>query len=549
MKLRQILSIVTLTTMAFMVGCGQSETTQNDSSDEIEATQDAAADDSVVEDDEPDESAASSDDESSDATESTENASYDAIAQLTYESNTQAIYSEDGSTLLMTVDYEVPVVSYELNDALAAGLNAWVESNTASLMEEVAELAEMANSDYEDEWVDFSDSFYYAISQSYETIRIDSAVLSLRQYVYEYTCGAHGSYGYLGINFDVATGEQLALYDLMADADGFKLAAIEYIYNYLDDLDATYLQNYGESLGLYEDYKDAIYAAFESEPVWYLDAAGIEIVFNIYEIAPYASGEYIICLPYSEFSAYIMADYLPTDGSFVAKVPTNTGVALTINGTETTLINEAPIYSANDTIYSITFGDNCFYSTSDFLVKDVYLMRDTSGNSFVIFAVDESSADYITYLCKCTNGQFETTDSVVDANIVTVNTDSLTLSVRKDVLGTYYPTATYTISDSYTLTLASDLYTVTLDSSNYTLLTTIAELPVTIDGADTTLPIGSTLRIAAISDKTIHFVLTDDTTGSIAYDISDSEDETYGELILANANPDYYYFEYLPYAD
>ena len=108
------------------------------------------------------------------------------------------------------------------------------------------------------------------------------------------------SYSTWGYNFDAQTGIKLSIEDVVNDFNSFTTAANEYLFAELE-------KGYGE--GLWKDYKETIKAMWKENDYWYFNDSGITIIFNLYEIGPYATGDVMITLPYDVFKAYIKEQY------------------------------------------------------------------------------------------------------------------------------------------------------------------------------------------------------------------------------------------------
>ena len=133
---------------------------------------------------------------------------------------------------------------------------------------------------------------------------MDTEVLSFRQMYSDYTCGAHGNYGYKGVTFDVVSGVQLSLGDLLQEDVEFEAFCEQAAEICIREAGETYAE------GLYVDYETIIRESIGTSAGWYLDAAGLTVIFNPYEIGPYAMGPAFITLPYAELAEVLRPEYL-----------------------------------------------------------------------------------------------------------------------------------------------------------------------------------------------------------------------------------------------
>ena len=150
----------------------------------------------------------------------------------------------------------------------------------------------------------------WSIESTVEPSRCDDAIFSFTRTDYSYTGGAHPNTYVTGMNYDPASGEELALSDVTADYD----AVYEYV---LNDLKERAEEN--EDLAYFDDYEHTVhtifYGAGEGEkvvseedgfepdtaymPNWVSGEDGVYIIFNNYDIAPYAAGRITVNVPAS----------------------------------------------------------------------------------------------------------------------------------------------------------------------------------------------------------------------------------------------------------
>ncbi|MCH5338237.1 MAG: hypothetical protein J1E03_05600 [Acetatifactor sp.] len=176
-----------------------------------------------------------------------------------------------------------------------------------------------------------------------------------------------------------------------------------------------------------------------------------------------------------------------------------------------------------------------------------YLIRQSSRKTYLIFDTDYMSADYVTHLYELTDGEFRrASEPVGGACIETVNTDSVLLRETVNVLGTYWPKMQYSISETGELTRQEGLYYTEAFESQ--IMTVMRELPVLLDGQETTLPVGTRLRITATDNEGIAWFCTETdgqdlsgVEGEIHYTRQDYE-------IMIDGVSEYEYFDMVPYS-
>lgn len=176
-----------------------------------------------------------------------------------------------------------------------------------------------------------------------------------------------------------------------------------------------------------------------------------------------------------------------------------------------------------------------------------YLIRQSSGKTYLIFDTDYMSADYVTHLYELTNGELRrASEPVGGAGIETVSTDSVLLRETVNVLGTYWPKMQYSISETGELTRQEGLYYT--EASESQIMTVVRKLPVLLDGQETTLPVGTRLRITATDNEGIAWFRTETdgqdlsgVEGEIHYTRQDYE-------IMIDGVSEYEYFDMVPYS-
>ena len=228
-----------------------------------------------------------------------ENEAEGSVPMIVITNEKKEWYSDDGEQLLLTTDSD----RVEIKGDDFAALNAAVSARWCGLQDNYDELLEQAQEHYDlmkEKNFDFTD---YYVSEIVRAYRIDNQVISFCSSYEGYTGGAHGFYGYESATFDVKSGRELQIEDILSDAEGFYDKAVSYIIERLDE-------NYAD--GLFPDYRETVETdTFSGTSVcWYLDNTGIVIEYGLYTVAPYVTGAPEVTLPYDEFAEYIKDDYL-----------------------------------------------------------------------------------------------------------------------------------------------------------------------------------------------------------------------------------------------
>lgn len=163
----------------------------------------------------------------------------------------------------------------------------------------------------------------FALESTVLKKRADDKVVSYLRESYSQLGGAHPSTFFAGKNYDTKTGSELTLQDVVANYDD--------VYQYvLDELAKNEKQPENENC-YFDGYEDTVKEMFygnsdfesavtdaNSEETglypmpafsvqWYLGDDGLNILFNDYDIAPYAYGPSLVTIPYD--SGLIVSEY------------------------------------------------------------------------------------------------------------------------------------------------------------------------------------------------------------------------------------------------
>lgn len=442
---------------------------------------------------------------------------------------------------------EVSGEGYEAVSAAVKGMNGLLERNFAETVDQYEEFM----LDAQDEEVIFPN--FTTIAESSVT-RADRNVISMKRYYYDFAGGAHGNYGTAGLNFDAQTGSEISFWDLTENRKVFYERSLAYCLAYLE-------KEYGEEW-LFSGYEDAVKEAWDEEPNWYLDASGVTVIFNPYELGPFALGELFVTLPYTEFEDLIRPRYLMgANGGFaVMSADVTAQPALGKNTGKTSTLRLYPEETSQEAGIGTWFleigGQAVKAAEFDRLVSSYVLQRE-DGRSFLLFDGDMASDDYVTYVYEITDGDvkktFESKDctSILEGSLTPQG--SMKLAKRLDALGTYTVVGDFVLTEEGTLEAVGDRYIVEGTYESH-ILTVLRDLPVTVNGTQALLPAGSSLRITGTDMK-----------GVLQYHLleQDLSEETFdvlreGEIHYTRKEGDYRiyigdvpeteYFENLPYA-
>lgn len=472
---------------------------------------------------------------------------YTAAPQLTVSQKELDKYDPDTNRWLVHTEYDTASVSGDGYETLEQSVREWSEARIAEIEALSEEYAGYAAEDTAYSAVD-SESYRYSIFQSLEAARVDSRVVSIIEMSSDYTGGAHGNYGYHGYTFDAGSGQLLELADILENAGEFQENAVSYIIQSLEETNGD---------GLFPEYAESVRDIWTRNegPNWYLNAAGITFIFNPYEVGPYAVGDVRVTLPYGEFASCIKDEYEGITGSGAARIPEDAEVLLGLGADEQPSRlricqdkdenYEGPVYvELNDS--AVKAGEYTYG-----WIEGAYVLTKEDGRTFVLLNTDEASDDFTMFLYEITDGKIRESDCVQDLSFRNgaVNTEALTLRVSLDVIGTYSAMMDYEIGEDGKLTQTEPFFRIQSSetSSGYT-LTSVRELPVTVNGEEIMLPAGSRIRITATDNMGTALFSDEDTgeNGEIHYTRGNSEDDSW--VIYIDGTPDYECFETVPYA-
>lgn len=441
--------------------------------------------------------------------------------------------TEDKSTQLLEVRKSIVTIENSGFDALQSALQERWNGITGDYQENIDMAREDYNGRAEEDKMFFGG---YTITEQPQLARSDSSVISFRVFHGDYSGGAHDNYVYGGVTFDVKTGKELQLVDILNNPEGFYDEAAKYLANRLEE-------DYNDML--FADYKDYVAGTFgeDREVNWYFNAAGIAISYSPYEIGPYAAGTIEVTLPYSEFSQYIKEEYWAPHSSVVAKVPLNNNISGLI-GESGTLKLEA--VKNEYELYEVTVvSENASEEIGSFgYFGDAYVIRREDGRSFLLTSSDYMSDDFVMNVYEVTNGGLQKCDELSGAQFGSsgIGTNKVSCTVRLNVLGSYWGEMVYQLDSNGQLSQVDEIFNIQEGSS----MTVMKELPVVLEGAESEskVAVGRKLNITGTDNNgTAYFRLDNGEKGKILY----TRDEETNQIFI-DGESENAYFDMVPYA-
>lgn len=194
------------------------------------------------------------------------------------------IYSED-KKLLTNIQYP----DFSMADkAVADKLNAVVKTDVNTALKEAQENIR--------DYGDYESPNRFETYFNYRATFQKGDVLSIVLNDYQYFGGAHGSDRQISHTFDLKTGSEYPLADLMKGGSG-----------YMD-----YINKCVKADIVKQGLADAQLVKFESiaqDQSYYLSDRGLVVYFQQYEYFPYAAGIVEFTLPYADLSDYLKPDF------------------------------------------------------------------------------------------------------------------------------------------------------------------------------------------------------------------------------------------------
>ncbi len=445
--------------------------------------------------------------------------------------------TDDGKTVLLKADADKVEVAGDGFEAL----NTALTTQWGGLTGDYEELLQIAREHYDS--LDEKNYFVnYYDSETVVVSRIDNRVASFCSIYGEYTGGAHDFYAIDGATFDVKTGKKLQLEEILSDADGFYDTAVNYIIKELEE-------NYGD--GLFPEYREVVETdTFGETPMcWYLDNTGIVIEYGLYTVAPYVTGMPSVTLPYDVFDQYLKEEFTSPCSSVIARVMENEDVSRLLGEDGKVMVATVSNEEYGETEVTVVSGDSreTVGAFSRFVMG--YMIKRADGRSFLVFYCDDASDDFVTYVYEVTDGKVRACDKLDGASFeggylgasgkFYLGTDAVGLFMRLSVFGSYAGSMTYQLTEEGKLVQTEDFFAIDTPYE----LTVAKELPVTLEGVETTIPVGSVLKITGTDNAgTAHFRLDTGETGTISY----VRDEEQWQLLVDGVSENEY-FERVPY--
>ncbi len=329
---------------------------------------------------------------------------------------------------------------------------------------------------------------YY--DRDFYVTRLDQKYCSIMNSRSSYEGGAHGYTMYTTMNYDVATGDELKISDIIPDKTALtKELLFQLINTYSEE---TFFASYNDG-GLEKELQTSIDIVYDPENIpddgdfhpvfyWFLTPYGVEILFNAYDIAPFASGTIVALISYN--SGIVDDAYIPDNNStLMSEIPSYMNILTDTN--DDGKVEQYMCWGNDDgnnpgdyTGLKITdqgeFNDvECYFSGyevyvakaegNSFLVLD--LSEDNDYHEFYCFKIDDGGTDFKNMVIFEATGKSGYYDQATEEYYEYFLTDSsnMNLSTRMDLLSSYNAMKKYRLTGSGEAISDDKYYTVNVE--------------------------------------------------------------------------------------
>ncbi len=237
---------------------------------------------------------------------------------------TQNKVDDETNVRVFTSQLQSTQIQVAGNPAVQSQINDTLEGVARQSAAEADKVMNSAVSIYAGVVAADTDDFYaHSYSTSQTVTRLDTVVFSVVTYSSSYNGGDHSTSTQCAANFDLSTGERLALSDVLLPKQ--QEAVYTKILQWLESRTKDYrLFPMEQCLPIVKDKfsPENMEAQYTD---WHLTDNGLTVFFNPYEISPHSSGIIIIEFSYSELATDLEPHYQPVMiqdqplGSFVVR--------------------------------------------------------------------------------------------------------------------------------------------------------------------------------------------------------------------------------------
>lgn len=282
-------------------------------------------------------------------------------------------------------ELELSEESAGLQPELSDALKKWAEelkNTSAQAMERLTqtyqEMEEASTAEEED--------FGLCDETEVSVLRADSRVLSVRTYTYANYGGPHPDHYYRGANFDTETGIKLKLTDVVTDMEAFTGAVERKVREEYPDLTEYFFSTPEEALASADTEN--------SNVAWNLEYEGIRLIFNPYCLGPYAMGEQIVTVLFSEMPEVFDGYYTKAPESWFMPltdgIPTEADVSGNGKREEISVSYEPAAGEGDARNYTVSSGSRSVRLETWAYQADSYLLKSDGRYYVYLFATSDS---------------------------------------------------------------------------------------------------------------------------------------------------------------
>ncbi|NLG03219.1 MAG: DUF3298 domain-containing protein [Clostridia bacterium] len=313
------------------------------------------------------------------------------------------VSSDDLTATLATSEYELIHIISPQYPELTKAMDQWNKKQTEQYQEMFSDCVEYSKEIYvenPDNWMG-----YYTVSSGINVKRSDSLIFSFLESWDSFMGGAHPNHGNKGHNFDVKTGKELEIEDVVSD-----------ITELITVLDQRLTQTYSEDI-FFDDDLSAYMKSYYLDPPegerskfqFIVGYEGITFYFSPYELAPYAAGSQEVCLLYSEYPELFKDDFYSTiPENYALQLSEYTDESLLIDGTLRTLCVSGMMdeYQVCSEI-NITIDDQVTtQETFSYNIKPYYVKHNGKSYLYIQSVSENEYEDFMIFVLKGTNAEY-----------------------------------------------------------------------------------------------------------------------------------------------
>lgn len=315
-------------------------------------------------------------------------------SDFTDDDSYRALYSGSYDLIYLTDDCK------ETYGELSKSLEAFNEEKENDFLSDYKESLAEAK-DYYDELED-KEYFYGYSDEAHITLcRADDRFLSISRNFYSYMGGAHGIYGSGGYNYDVKTGKELQLNEVITDIPALQKHVIEKLKEEYSDVGLEELD-----VSLEESVAEYLTGEKDQACSWFITPRGVRITFGVYQLASYAAGEQTVLISYDECPELFYEGFQVQEGNYIEDYDSMGSFNIDIgnNGSVDTIDVEGNYNDYSD-IESVTINVNGVKTSVDIYGFDLKLRFVHIGQNVYLYLEVTQENDYrSTYAFKLSEG-------------------------------------------------------------------------------------------------------------------------------------------------